>query len=102
MWCGSAAAVIAVVTMTVTTLWNSGNLINIGKNTSVFSSVGDSSEQSDSASEQNLSIPSGTNRKAECFGVASENKINRCVGRDKTDLIQPLGCILQQLLRCLW
>ena len=57
LWCGSAAAVIAVVTMTVTTLWNSGNPINIGKNTSVFSSVGDSSEQSDSASEQNLSIP---------------------------------------------
>ena len=92
MWCGSAAAVIAVVTMTVTTLWNSGNPINIGKNTSVFSSVGDSSEQSDSASEQNLSIPEWYKPgRLNVLALLQKTKSTGVSTGIKTDLIQPLG-----------
>ncbi len=92
LWCGSAAAVIAVVTMTVTTLWNSGNPINIGKNTSVFSSVGDSSEQSDSASEQNLSIPEWYKPgRLNVLALLQKTKSTGVSTGIKTDLIQPLG-----------
>ena len=92
LWCGSAAAVIAVVTMTVTTLWNSGNPINIGKNTSVFSSVGDSSEQSDSASEQNLSIPEWYKPgRLNVLALLQKTKPTGVSAGIKTDLIQPLG-----------
>ena len=92
LWCGSAAAVIAVVTMTVTTLWNSGNPINIGKNTSVFSSVGDSSEQSDSASEQNLSIPEWYKPgRLNVLALLQKTKSTGVSAGIKTDLIQPLG-----------
>ena len=31
LWCGSAAAVIVVVTMTITTLWHGGSPIDTGK-----------------------------------------------------------------------
>lgn len=100
MWCGSAAAVIAVVTMTVTTLWNSGNPINIGKNTSVFSNVGDSSEQSDpesefvsdSETERDPSIPEWYKPgRLNVLALLQKTKPTGVSAGIKTDLIQPLG-----------
>ena len=99
-WCGSAAAVIAVVTMTVTTLWNSGNPINIGKNTSVFSNVGDSSEQSDpesefvsdSETERDPSIPEWYKPgRLNVLALLQKTKPTGVSAGIKTDLIQPLG-----------
>ncbi len=100
LWCGSAAAVIAVVTMTVTTLWNSGNPINIGKNTSVFSNVGDSSEQSDpesefvsdSETERDPSIPEWYKPgRLNVLALLQKTKPTGVSAGIKTDLIQPLG-----------
>lgn len=100
LWCGSAAAVIAIVTMTVTTLWNSGNPINIGKNTSVSSNVGDSSQQSDpeseivsdSETERDPSIPEWYKPgRLNVLALLQKTKRTGVSAGIKTDLIQPLG-----------
>ena len=91
LWCGSAAAVIAIVTMTVTTLWNSGNPINIGKNASTFSSVGGSeSEDADLVAEPIIPEWYQPGR-LNVLVLLKKNKTIGVSAKTKNDLIQPLG-----------
>lgn len=92
LWCGSAAAVIAVVTMTITTLWNGGSPIDTGKNASAFSSIAGSESGADFDLVAEPVIPAWYQPgKLNVLSLLKNKKLTGVSAEIKTDLIQPLG-----------
>lgn len=95
LWCGSAAAVIAVVTMTITTLWNGGSPIDTGKNASAFSSIAGSESGADFDLVAEPVIPEWYKPgRLNVLALLQKTKLTGVSAGIKTDMIQPLGVTL--------
>lgn len=92
LWCGSAAAVIVVVTMTITTLWHGGSPIDTGKNTSAISSFGGSESGADFDPVAEPVIPDWYQPgKLNVLSLLKKKNLTGVSAETKTELIQPLG-----------